>query len=653
MTMEDNKKPQGGGNAADSENRKRKPNPNRNNRRRNNAGSSNKRQERGSDNKSDNNNSAEGMDVDKPLSNSRNGNGPNNSNGNRNGNNSNQKNNNRNRNRGRNNNNNNNNNNNGNRNNDVKKESELKPEPMEVSNVKIEAPSGGGGNVNTTNKRFGDLQEVCDESRRAMAEVFKYEFMTEVQAQTLPVILDPSRKIDVLAKAKTGTGKTLGFLIPAIEKIVQSIKIKKTDKNDIGCLVISPTRELAYQIGTEAERLVTFHKSPRLSVQTCVGGTNVNKDRNAIKKGFLSVLVATPGRLLDHLQNSELKLQDRLSKMEVLVLDEADQLLDMGFRPDIERILKLLQPSKNHRQTLLFSATVPKSVSEIAHIALQPKYKFIDTVGEEKEQTHAHVKQEIMVAPTTIETRGMGEMQLLAIAAILDREIKSSSPGNPCKIIAFFTTARMTGFMAEFLNSAIGQTGFPKILEIHSRMSQSARQRTSEKFRASKDNTILFSSDVSARGMDYPGVTFVLQIGLTERAQYIHRLGRTARAGKGGCGALLLAPYEQKHMNKTLRDMPLQKTEVPALDNKVEQAVSKALAGVDSNKSLRESAEQAYRAWLGYYNGQLKKVGWNKIALVEEANQWAIDVGLKQQPALQRKTVGKMGLKGVQGLRLE
>ena len=137
------------------------------------------------------------------------------------------------------------------------------------------------------------------------------------------------------------------------------------------------------------------------------------------------------------------------------------------------------------------------SVSEIANIALQPEYEFIDTVGEEEEQTHSHVKQEVMVAPNKNEPTGMGEKQIRAIAAILDREIKSSSKGNPCKVIAFFTTARLTGFMAELLNSVSGQTGFPKILEIHSRMSQSVRQRTSEKFRASKENVILFSSDVS------------------------------------------------------------------------------------------------------------------------------------------------------------
>eukprot|EP00980_Cylindrotheca_fusiformis_P019576 scaffold6784_cov108-Cylindrotheca_fusiformis.AAC.18 len=531
--------------------------------------------------------------------------------------------------------------------------SNSKPESNDVPMPDSPADTGEK-KVHITEKRFADLKEICAESRRALAEVFQYEFMTEVQAKTLPVILDSKRRIDVLAKAKTGTGKTLGFLIPAVEQLLRCIKETPRQGSNIGCLVISPTRELAYQIAKEGENLVKFQKSPNLKVVASVGGTNINKDRNVLKKGNVNILVATPGRLLDHLQNADLKLSDRISNLEVLVLDEADQLLDMGFRPDIERILRLLKPSQAARQTLLFSATVPKSVTEIATIAMKKKYEYIDTVGDEEEQTHEHVRQEVMVAPSSNQTSGMGEMQIRAIAGIVGREIELSSKGNPCKIIVFFTTARLTGFMAELFNSASGRTGFPQILEIHSRKSQAIRQRASEKFRGSKDNAILFSSDVSARGMDYPGVTFVLQVGLTEKSQYIHRLGRTARAGKGGRGALLLAPYESKFMTtKVLDEMPLEPVNVPELDSKLGDAITGALEGVDSDKALKESAEQAYRAWLGYYNGQLKKVGWNKLQLVKEGNQWAKDIGLKEQPSLLKKTVGKMGLKGVPGLRLE
>ena len=504
--------------------------------------------------------------------------------------------------------------------------------------------------AHTPAMKFADLNISVD-PKKSMSEIFKYELMTQVQAETLPVILDG---IDCLAKAKTGTGKTLGFLIPAVEQLLKARDIMK--REDIGCLILSPTRELAFQIHKEAELLTKFHN---MNTMSCVGGTNINKDNTALKNS-IQILVGTPGRLLDHLQNGQ--LAKRLANMQVLIMDEgkvlsvwwtcicktmshfvtfnmpptADQLLDMGFRPDIEKILKLLEPSKRRRQTLLFSATVPGTVSEIASIALKPNYSFIDTVGVEVEQTHMHVKQELVVSPQA--------QQVYAIEALLAKETPKD---KPFKIIVFFTTARLTGFMADLFNSVKSDLGY-STYEIHSRMSQPARQKASDAFRNST-RAVLFSSDVSARGMDYPDVTYVLQVGLTERAQYIHRLGRTARAGKEGKGCLLLAPYEEKWMVKQLEDMPLQKIVVPSV---TKPCMDTALNMVGRNKDLKESAEQAYRAWLGFYNGNTKKCNWDKGQLVETANQWAKDVGLREQPTIEAKTVGKMGLKGVRGLKL-
>lgn len=481
-----------------------------------------------------------------------------------------------------------------------------------------------------TENKFADLN-ISAESRRALSEVFKYETMTAVQAETLPLILSQDNK-DCLAKAKTGTGKTLAFMIPTIEKIMA----RNNSRNDIRCLVISPTRELAQQISTETERLLTFHKEHLRKVVTCVGGTNKNKDVKALR-GSTPIVVATPGRLLDHLQNSD--LADRMSNMDCLILDEADQLLDMGFRPDIERILRLLRPSAATRQTLLFSATIPAQVNEIANIALRPGWNFVDTVGEDTEQTHLHVQQQLMVSSQ--------EGLIRDLFSILEHETSTS----PYKIIVFFTTARLVGFMAELFNSVSKQTGY-QVLEIHSRKAQKARERASDQFRKSK-NAIMFSSDVTARGMDYPDVTFVLQVGLTDRSQYIHRLGRTARAGKDGKGGLLLADYEEHHMTKReLADMPLELIATPKT-TRASDAATQAIRNVSQDDALHNSAEQAYRAWLGYYNGHLKKVRWDKKTLVRQANEWGSDVGLRGQPSVQRKTVGKMGLKGVPGLKIE
>lgn len=437
-------------------------------------------------------------------------------------------------------------------------------------------------------------------------------------------------------------------MIPTIEQILKKSAQSNnystnSNNNAVHCLVISPTRELAQQITTETEKLLTFHKSPSMKkVITFVGGTNKNKDLK-ILQGPCPIVVATPGRLLDHLQNSN--LQDRMKSLDVLVLDEADQLLDMGFRPDILRILRFLQPSKNIRQTLLFSATIPDQVNEIAGLALRSDYHFVDTVGEDSgAQTHLHVQQQLMISSQ----QGSSSTMIRDLFSILERETTSD---EPYKIIVFFTTARLTGFMAELFNSVKSQTGY-KVLEIHSRKAQKARERASEAFRSS-NNAVMFTSDVTARGMDYPDVTFVLQVGLTDRSQYIHRLGRTARAGKDGKGGLLLADYEAHHMTKReLKDMPLEPMSVPQ-SSRANFASTQAIQNVSHSEGLTNSAEQAYRAWLGYYNGHLKKVGWDKKQLVQMANAWGSEVGLQEQPTLLKKTVGKMGLKGVPGLRLE
>jgi ATP-dependent RNA helicase MSS116 len=494
------------------------------------------------------------------------------------------------------------------------------------------AADGGTKLAHITDRRFADL-EISSESRRALSEVFKYQFMTAVQAETLPLILKSGSQ-DCLAKAKTGTGKTLAFMIPTIEKITKKTNRRMTD---INCLVISPTRELAQQITAETEKLLTFHKDHLRKVVTCVGGTNKNRDIKALR-GSTPIVVATPGRLLDHLQNGD--LASRMANLDCLILDEADQLLDMGFRPDVERILRLLQPSHGTRQTLLFSATIPDQVNEIANIALRPGWNFVDTVGEDSEQTHMHVQQQLMI---TSQDRLVHDL-----FCVLDRE--TSAAGGCYKIIVFFTTARLTGFMAEMFNSVSSETGY-SVLEIHSRKAQNARERASEQFRKS-GSAVLFSSDVSARGMDYPDVTFVLQVGLTDRSQYIHRLGRTARAGKDGKGGLLLADYEEQHMRRSeLKDMPLELIAVP-VTARVSGIAERAVKNVSSDKVLRNSAEQAYRAWLGYYNGHLKKVRWDKRRLVEQANMFGTEVGLVEQPSIEKRTVGKMGLKGVPGLKV-
>ena len=189
-------------------------------------------------------------------------------------------------------------------------------------------------------------------------------------------------------------------------------------------------------------------------------------------------------------------------------------------------------------------------------------------------------------------------------------------------------------------------------------MSQSARTRTSDAFRTSPGNVVLFTSDVSARGVDYPGTTLVVQLGLpSSRETYVHRLGRTARAGLEGKGMLLLCEYEEPFLRNQLKGLPIKRVDLGPLPVPADvgwaDSVARALKQVPDNEGLTLRAQQCYAAWLGYMKGHTKVTGWTPVELVREANEFAAQLGLLEQPRLQKKTVGKMGLKGVPGLLLE
>lgn len=482
-----------------------------------------------------------------------------------------------------------------------------------------------------TSTQFSSLP-IHANSIKALNEVFCYSTMTHVQEATLPVILSGK---DVLAKAKTGTGKTLAFLIPAVERLIAKDKLGGLSKGCIGVLVISPTRELAFQITTEASKLLRFH--PHYSVGSVVGGTDIKKDQKMLAKGP-TILVATPGRLIDHFQNTS-GMPALFRSLETFVLDEADRMLDMGFRPDVERILTYLpKPGQHGLQTLMFTATVSPALEPVMRLALKADHRFINTVPEDAEQTHLHVKQVAHECP--LEDVFVRTYQI----------IKEAMKEPNYKVLVFFTTARTTQFAADLFSIKLGLP----ILQIHSRKSQSYRTKVSEQFRK-ESNLVLFSSDVSARGVDYPNITCVIQVGVTDRESYIHRLGRTARAGAGGRGVLLLMP-EEKYCRAELHDLPIEDEALPAFTPTDPDllAMQAAIRSVVGHEELRVSAEQAFQAWLGFYNGCCRKLGWSKEQLVAKANFLATRcMGLNQPPRLPRRTVGKMNLSGTKGLLVE
>lgn len=472
--------------------------------------------------------------------------------------------------------------------------------------------------------RFADLAKenlIHPIMLQTVTEDLKFDHMMPVQAATLHDLL--AERNDCLAQAKTGTGKTIAFLLPAIQTLINR---NRRPGSGISLLVISPTRELAMQIAKEATALL--QRLPKYKVCFAIGGTNKDSEERNILAGC-DILIATPGRLFDHL--SDERIVHSFRNLDTLVLDEADRLLDMGFMNALKDIIKCL-PDKaaTNRQGMLFSATIAPHVEKVAHLVLAPNYKFISTIPEGELNTHERVPQHLVVVPTFSDVA-------TAMVGSIRSEIKTV--GLPIfKAIIFAPTAALADFYGAILESL---KGLPEVSVLHSRVSQSKRTKVTNAFREAKSG-ILVATDVVARGMDFPLVTNVFQVGIpSDKESYIHRLGRTARAGAEGRGIFIVAQPEIFFPKWTLKEITFEPTE----------------ADLSAKKEVREVAEKmdnqakTYQAWLGYYKNHTKGLGWDNTQLVREGNTYAFEgLGAPEVPSLGKSTVGKMGLKGVKGL---
>lgn len=359
-------------------------------------------------------------------------------------------------------------------------------------------------------------------------------------------------------------------------------------------------------------------------MQTLVGGTRFKVDQQRLETEPCQIIVATPGRLLDHIENKS-GFSAHLMKLKMLILDEADHLLDLGFRKDMEKIVDCLP---RQRQSLLFTSTLPKEVRRVSQLVLKREHAYINTVGLGPE-THDKVNQALLIAPHEQHFQIVHRLLKDHIAQVPDY-----------KVILFCTTAMMTSLMYSLFREMR-----MNVREIHSRKPPLYRTRVSEEFKEVK-RLILITSDVSARGMNYPDVSLVIQVGVpTDREQYINRLGRTGREGKGGEGILLLAPWEEYFLQE-IKDLPIHKLSSPHLDPDMKVKVEKSMAKIDP--SVKEAA---YHAWLGYYNS-IREIGRDKTTLVELGKGFCDSIGLEKVPALFRKTALKMGLKDIAGIRV-
>ena len=392
-------------------------------------------------------------------------------------------------------------------------------------------------------------------------------------------------------------------------------------------------------------------------VQTAVGGSAKSMGLRKIMMEGCHILIGTPGRLNDIL--SDPYSQVRAPNLSAFVLDEADRLLDQGFAPDIAAIQELLPDrQKIDRQTLLFSATVPREVMQIVRRTMKPDFQFVRTVQEGEQQTHERVPQKV------VEVRGF-ENLMPALLELCQRAL-ARKDAEPFKAIVYFNaTAEVTLAASTFENLAnAGASRFEQhplypaqIVEIHARLSQQQRTRAADTFRRARSG-IMFSSDVTARGMDFPNVTHVIQVGVPgNRDTYIHRIGRTARGDKKGEGWLLVTGMEAREVKSRLYDLPLQPDQSletakidMTQDAQLPEYVARTLTQViNATKMVTVSMKSAaYLAAFGIYQWLPRKQ-----QLVDLMNNRAkFGWGMEQPPAVPSGLAQKLGLSRLAGINI-
>ncbi|KAF4602352.1 hypothetical protein EYR40_005557 [Pleurotus pulmonarius] len=526
--------------------------------------------------------------------------------------------------------------------------------------------------------------------------------MTKVQAEVLgrlPELIalpdpdgpDPPSR-DLLVRSRTGTGKTLAFLVPAIEArlaaIDRAVKQALSDaglesdgelegrvrrafvRQHAGALIISPTRELATHIADEAVKLTQYH--PGLEVRLFVGGMSKRQQMREWMRDRRDIIVGTPGRLRDVLQ-SEPEVARGLANTPLLILDDADTLINPEFREDIESIKKFL-PSPPERQTFLFSATVPSAVQQMAKSFLSDNHTFISCLsGSNAPPVHARIPQYHTVLPTAAH-------QIPSILRLLAHD-QLTNPGSS-KVIIFLPTAKMTVMFAKILRGVARQC-LPavrnvRVYELHSKLAQDARTESSDAFRADKFGaSILVTSDVSARGVQYPGVTRVIQVGIPGDAeQYIRRVGRTDHARRTNSRSdLVLLPWEVSFVTWQLSKMPLKPLTVNELKAEVNELVAKhdadprayvhglkifrrffptrlapILARIDHTDLCvnvdPEDIKQTFASLIGFYAEHAPKLRVRKSELLEGCKDWAVDaMGLPSPPHVGPTMLHRLGFR--------
>ena len=377
-------------------------------------------------------------------------------------------------------------------------------------------------------KSFADLP-LSDPTASGLS-ASHYKSLTDIQSRAIGNAL---KGRDILGAAKTGSGKTLAFLVPVLENLYRK---QWADHDGLGALILSPTRELAIQIFEVLRKIGRYHT---LSAGLVIGGKSLREEQERL--GRMNILVCTPGRMLQHLDQTA--LFDTFN-LQMLVLDEADRIMDMGFQRTVDAIIDHLP---KERQTMLFSATQTKKVSDLARLSLQdPEYVAVHEAA--SSATPSTLQQHYVVTPLP--------QKLDILWSFIRSNLKA-------KTMVFMSSGKQVRFVYESFRHL--QPGIP-LLHLHGRQKQGGRLDIMTKFSQAK-HSVLFATDVAARGLDFPAVDWVIQLDCPEDSDtYIHRVGRTARYERDGRAVLFLDPSEEKGMMKRLeqKKVPIERINIKA-----------------------------------------------------------------------------------------
>uniref|UniRef100_A0A8C5F5S7 ATP-dependent RNA helicase n=1 Tax=Gadus morhua TaxID=8049 RepID=A0A8C5F5S7_GADMO len=442
---------------------------------------------------------------------------------------------------------------------------------------------------------FESLTTLVSEHTLKAVKEMGFEHMTEIQHKSIRPLLEGR---DILAAARTGSGKTLAFLIPCIELIH---KLKFMPRNGTsGVLVLSPTRELAMQTYGVLKELMAHHVH---TFGLLMGGSNRSAEAQRLANG-VNILVATPGRLLDHLQNTTGFMYKNL---QCLVIDEADRILEVGFEEELKQIIRLLP---KRRQTMLFSATQTRKVEDLARISLKKEPLYVGVDDDKDKATVDGLEQGYVVCPS--------EKRFLLLFTFLKKNRKK-------KMMVFFSSCMSVKFHYELLN----YIDLP-VMAIHGKQKQTKRTTTFFQF-CNADTGILLCTDVAARGLDIPEVDWIVQYDPPDDPkEYIHRVGRTARGIDGKGHALLILRPEELGFLRFLKQARVPLSEFEFSWSKISDIQSQLDKLIEKNYYLHKSGQEAYKSYVRAYDShslkQIYSVGTLNLPMV------ALSFGFKVPP---------------------